>query len=584
MKSKLYQTLTLTSFLLSMFFYSIDVKAQTKPPLQEIIHTTLQGTVIKISGLPGPHCAGNVSGKSTWEYNFQPFLFPSAIEVGNALNISSKLNFMNLNYTDEYEVTVDITHASYPFMYLTPLEGGLDEYYLQLFYGAEYYSPYPPYQAESKNFVIKLSPFKFDKIHRNANSIWKGKIKIPYASRTGFVLLEVKEEDLGSIIFPAPLYNTFLAVPAYIEGSLEKTVARLGDITRPQVPYMVLHDPPGDGSFTELLKSKKTCRNVEDTYSTENSTSTQAGVKVGAGGEFGPIEVEVSIEASTTDISGKIRTTVKGLETCVTIDEGFQTSDVPGLKDGSDVFIGFGEKMSYGKFKNLEFDGSSCEPVEKYRLIYAPIVGSQTPFSFTLDGIKNEIVNNQLIVDNLSKTLRQRNDAQYQINAWNRIIQLNEDNKNNPANVPKYPPQNFSAGLMKTLSTTISVANTSSLTLESYIENENELKGVAEVNGNGFNGSYKITNKKRFGATNSATSSTDDMIKITLKDDDLGDKFDMEIVGDAMFGTPVFRLKDAGTKSSCPFEGGYKRDQPSISQPFYAPTSWRAVTNKQYRM
>ena len=264
---------------------------------------------------------------------------------------------------------------------------------------------------------------------------------------------------------------------------------------------------------------------------------------------------------------------MKGLETCVTIDEGFQTSDVPGLKDGSDVFIGFGEKMSYGKFKNLEFDGSSCEPVENYRLIYAPIVGSQTPFSFTLDGIKNEIVNNQLIVDNLSKTLRQRNDAQYQINAWNRIIQLNEDNKNNPANVPKYPPQNFSAGLMKTLSTTISVANTSSLTLESYIENENELKGVAEVNGNGINSSYKITNKKRFGATNSATSSTDDMIKITLKDDDLGDKFDMDIVGDAMFGTPVFRLKDIGTKSSCPFEGGYKRDQPSISQPFYAPTS-----------
>ena len=53
------------------------------------------------------------------------------------------------------------------------------------------------------------------------------------------------------------------------------------------------------------------------------------------------------------------------------------------------------------------------------------------------------------------------------------------------------------------------------------------------------------------------------MVKYTLADDDAGDKFDVKIVRDPMFGTPVFRL-ESSTKSSCPYQGGYQRDQPNL--------------------
>ena len=53
------------------------------------------------------------------------------------------------------------------------------------------------------------------------------------------------------------------------------------------------------------------------------------------------------------------------------------------------------------------------------------------------------------------------------------------------------------------------------------------------------------------------------MVKYTLQDDDSGDLFYTDALRDPMFGTPIFRLS-SGTKSSCPYEGGYQRDQPKL--------------------
>jgi len=52
------------------------------------------------------------------------------------------------------------------------------------------------------------------------------------------------------------------------------------------------------------------------------------------------------------------------------------------------------------------------------------------------------------------------------------------------------------------------------------------------------------------------------MLFYTFKDNDDGDDFTLQIGKDPQFGTPIF--KTIKSKTSCPYEGGYQRDQPKL--------------------
>jgi hypothetical protein len=52
-------------------------------------------------------------------------------------------------------------------------------------------------------------------------------------------------------------------------------------------------------------------------------------------------------------------------------------------------------------------------------------------------------------------------------------------------------------------------------------------------------------------------------VRYSLADDDGGDLFNLKVVRDPMYGTPVFRVEPT-SKSSCPYQGGYQRDQPKL--------------------
>ncbi len=86
---------------------------------------------------------------------------------------------------------------------------------------------------------------------------------------------------------------------------------------------------------------------------------------------------------------------------------------------------------------------------------------------------------------------------------------------------------------------------------------------MVNFGGSGFSGGYEYKTQKRFGQTTAQSGTAAKNVRCTFRDDDAGDKFNVDVVRDPMYGTPTFRLK-SGTISSCPYEGGYQRDQPKL--------------------
>jgi hypothetical protein len=135
---------------------------------------------------------------------------------------------------------------------------------------------------------------------------------------------------------------------------------------------------------------------------------------------------------------------------------------------------------------------------------------------------------------------------------------------NNPSNIPIGSDINFSSGVSAFQESAITVVETNSIEVEHYIEGNIGVQVVVEVGGSGVTGGYQYNTSKRFGKSQNQSNETAQLIRYTLADDDQGDLFKVKVVRDPMYGTPIFR-SILGTKSSCPYQGGYQRDQPKLN-------------------
>ncbi|MFN7118261.1 MAG: T9SS type A sorting domain-containing protein [Saprospiraceae bacterium] len=368
---------------------------------------------------------------------------------------------------------------------------------------------------------------------------------------------------------PTKYYN--LVLPFIVEGVIPEEVPILGTVTEPQVPYLVLHDPPGDGSFTEFQTTETTCRSLETNSSTDESNSYNANVKIGVKGSIGliaTVDYEVYAEIRGSGATGNVQIQSNTRQTCVTISKGFATADAP---DGSDVFIGYGMDVNYGVFRTIVVDTNICGGRIDSALLYAPIPGTVRQFVYTKEGIEADIAALQrIIADSVGGNPNDRakikiiNDAQNQIEAWKQVLQLNEANKNDLNAPPLFENISFSGGAGPiSRESSIEITDTKTITTENYIDGAFGLQGVVNIGGSGFSGGYEYKTQKRFGETTTQSGTAAKNVRYTFRDDDAGDKFNVDVVRDPMYGTPAFRIK-SGTISSCPYEGGYQRDQPKL--------------------
>lgn len=393
-----------------------------------------------------------------------------------------------------------------------------------------------------------------------------------------------KGATIGYLIFPGNAdavvlpNNTYTRVgglhqyiiPFSITGIFENEVPILGTTVQPQIPYMVLHAPPGDGSSSEFQETKTTCREFVNTYAEEGSSSANVDVKLGVAGSLGfiaTVDFEFSVTFSAAVGGGSLAVTTKSNQTCVTTGAGFSTNQLLAGGGSGDVFIGYGTDLNYGVYKTINIDPKTCVATVDSDLIYSP-TGKPRTFVYTEEAIQAEIIKEKAKAQNRAFSVRARNEAQNQADVWEKVLAQNNANKNNPNNA-LIENISFSAGANSFYESSITVLETNSIDVEHYIDFSTGVSAVVEVGGSGVSGGFEYRGAYRYGKTNNSSAEVAKVVRYTLTDDDgkvtdpVVDKFDVKVVRDPMFGTPVFRVEPT-SKSSCPYQGGYQRDQPKL--------------------
>ena len=381
----------------------------------------------------------------------------------------------------------------------------------------------------------------------------------------------------GHIIVTVPLKNYTIydqstrmidvILPFVVEGPLDEQVSIIDTTTEPQIPYMVLHDPPGDMSTTTVANGWSNCRTIEEEFEIDESLGAFGKARVGFKGDVGFIysmELEIFVEFSVDVTEGSYQMQSKLSETCISTSTSVTTSNLPASKQ-SDLFIGYGVDLAYGVGPNLEIDG--CGISLDTGIVYLPIQETIRPFSMTQLQIEQDIIDLQAALPNFT-TSEDSANAIYQIDVWQQVLDLNQQNQDNATDYSPPISEIFGGGVVYERTETVEFTDAGSITVNHYLDSQVGLRAGAYIGGNGLEGGVRFTTKKRFGGTTSETNVQSQTISYHLEDDDLdptGDEFHVDVKRDPMFGTPVFILDEGQSKTSCPYEGGFQRDQPNIS-------------------
>ncbi|WP_170110432.1 T9SS type A sorting domain-containing protein [Flavilitoribacter nigricans] len=363
-------------------------------------------------------------------------------------------------------------------------------------------------------------------------------------------------------------YEEFI-IPFTVEGATVDVgveIPSLGTIKEPQIPYLVLHAPPGANSFSEFTETTTNCREFETSAIQDASNSGKLGIKMGGKGSVGLIinlDYEFYVKFNAGFSAGEMEMTTTSERTCVTVSQGLSTAAATEFVGGGDVFVGYGTDLEVGIYERYLIDPNTCTVAMDTGLIYAP-VGEPRKFVKSTKTIQQEIEVLAAQVADESRTVAQRNNDQNQIDVWNQVLAMNQANINASDNELLEPTTEYDLVSPVQKEITVSTINTTEITYEHYSSTTLGIETLAEIGGSGISGGYEFKSSKRFGQTQNQSGETVSTMRYTLHDDDRGDQFNIRVVRDPAYGTPIFKL-EAGSKTSCPYQGGDQRDQPDLN-------------------
>ena len=134
-------------------------------------------------------------------------------------------------------------------------------------------------------------------------------LQISRGSLKGAIVIQVTEEIDSN---PGAYVTHNIIIPFYAVGPVnpQEETPILGTTLDPQIPYMIVHDPPGDGSSASFQDNKTTCRSRETQYARDESNSIHGSAKLGVKGSIGLISsidyefyVEFKGSANVGDVS-----------------------------------------------------------------------------------------------------------------------------------------------------------------------------------------------------------------------------------------------------------------------------------------
>ena len=338
----------------------------------------------------------------------------------------------------------------------------------------------------------------------------------------------------------------------------------------PSLPFLILHDPPGDASYSYLEESTTVENAMSFSVAGEAGVNTWIEVKVGAkfeAGQFLLLETEMWASVNGSIEIGASHVENDELVYTMTNSETFSTSggDVVGA-DG-DVYVGGAMNLIYALTDIISYDYKNCVARKKTDLIVAPR-GFSTTFIYTEEHINETLIpqlEEMAFFAEADGETTKANDYLNQAGVWKQML---EQNKENIKRAKFVENKSFSAGLSYESSVESSTSESMALEFGVYIDENVAVEAGCEVGGSGASGGVEVKVRADFGSSETTTVTKTHKTGYVLEDDDAGDFYSVDILTDPVYGTPAFRTK-AG-RSSCPHEENtQQRERLELSSNIY---------------
>ncbi len=321
----------------------------------------------------------------------------------------------------------------------------------------------------------------------------------------------------------------------------------------PELPLMILRDPPGDNSFAYFEKDSTYASNFTMSHEIGGAAGVYTDIKIGAGI---PVPFTGIVIGARTHIEGQIlagRNNNNGttVTTYTSNTERFSTSDDDNITgEKGDVFIGASFNMIYALTDVIDFDENTCSVVRDTQLVW----GSEeinTSYIYTESHIRNTLLPQLRQLRTLATPDSAEILGSY-IDVWEQVLVKNDRLKKR---AKKERNISFSAGATREYSSTQREDSTLHIDYTTFIDSEVKV-GVGIGDGDFSDVEIGVAAKFRWSKTviEEETFGSSTTVGYVLSDNDEGDFFSVDVKEDKVYKTPVFDLVSG--RSSCPWEPG----------------------------
>ena len=325
----------------------------------------------------------------------------------------------------------------------------------------------------------------------------------------------------------------------------------------PEVPFMILHDPPGDASYS--FREENITSQLAMRVFAQSEGSVTASTEVKLGSAFS-ISDPIGIVSTSTEVWGTVGASFSiGARIAEqsewileqTAVQEFSTSANPEITGAEgDLYIGAAMNLLYALADVLRVDPQSCM-VELTQDMVMGNDGFATTFMYTEDHIQHTLIPQLQQIRDLYLVAQSDSATIYknQIAVWQQVVDNNRRNKQKARLVEN---RSFSAGAGFLASSTLQSTATSSIEASIFIDESVAVGAGFEIAGSGAQGKVEARISIALGGSVTETEIAETTTGYELNDDDQGDFFSVNIKEDPVYGTPVFETVSG--RSSCPHE------------------------------
>ncbi|MBP7513683.1 MAG: hypothetical protein KA791_03995 [Flavobacteriales bacterium] len=339
----------------------------------------------------------------------------------------------------------------------------------------------------------------------------------------------------------------------------------LGHYNTPALPLYILRDPPGDASYASITTTNGACVGETRSVTTGEAQNGYFKARIGVSFTLGfvltvPVEIYGEIGA---DISAS-QTETENFEnlTCLESSTTYSTNPVG---PPSDLFMLTATRYAYGMAKVIE--RPTCGVINKTNYMVTVPVENLGSYSATENDIRNvlmpEIQEVLAALDPVADSVVYKSTLT-QLSVWQQTLDMNDSIKAN-ASVGATPENFFGAGAVIDNSLTTTNTESYAINYDAALEAGLSFEFGVNIGGSGITAGGGAHFSNGYGSGQSQSNTVTNTVSYHMEDDDAGDRFRVRILQDKVFGTYVFELDTLVSETSCGYEGGYQREQPSLS-------------------